>query len=106
MIILQASANKPLDMLLALLPFLAMMGVLYFFLMRPEKKRKEAYREMLGQLSVNDEILTKGGIVGKIIKLDDEYMVVESGPERVRLKMVRDAIYTKVKKDEPTQPMQ
>lgn len=87
------------SMLFSLLPLVAMFAIMYFLIMRPEKKRKEAYREMLSQLAVNDEVITKGGIVGKIIRLDEDNMVLETGPDRVRLRMMRDSIFTKVNKD-------
>lgn len=87
------------QMLMSILPLVAMFGIMYFLIMRPEKKRKEAYRQMLSQLAVNDEVITKGGIAGKIIRLDDEFMVIESGPDRVRLRMMRDSIFTRVSKD-------
>lgn len=90
------------SMLVSLLPLLGMFAIMYFLILKPEKKRKETYRQMLTQLSVNDEIITKGGVIGKIIKLEEDYMVVETGPDRVRLRMVRDAIFSKVEKTEPT----
>ena len=96
MIILAGSTSA---MLVSLLPLVAMFAIMYFLIMRPEKKRKEAYRLMLSQLAVNDEVITKGGIVGKIIRLDDENMVLETGPDRVRVRMMKDAIFTKVNKD-------
>lgn len=86
------------SMLISVLPLVAMMGVMYFILMRPEKKRRDAYRTMLSSLAVNDEIVTKGGIVGKIINLDDDYMVLQTGPDRVRLRLVRDSVFSKVTK--------
>ncbi len=87
------------SMLVSLLPLIGMFAIMYFLIMRPEKKRKEAYRQMLSELAVNDEVITKGGIAGKIIRLDDEYMVLETGPDRVRLRMMRDSIFTRVTKD-------
>lgn len=87
------------SMLISLLPLVAMFGIMYFLIMRPEKKRKEAYRQMISELGVNDEVITKGGIVGKIIRFEDEYMVIESGPDRVRLRMVRDSVFTRVTKE-------
>lgn len=96
MIILAGSTSA---MLVSLLPLVAMFAIMYFLIMRPEKKRKEAYRLMLSQLAVNDEVITKGGIIGKIIRLDDENMVLETGPDRVRVRMMKDAIFTKVNKD-------
>lgn len=98
MILLTTGTGGLQGMLISILPLVAMMGIMYFVLMRPEKKRKETYRKMLSELAVNDEIVTRGGIVGKIIRIDDVYLVIESGPERTRIRMVRDAVFKKVDK--------
>ena len=54
---------------------------------------------MLSELKVNDEILTRGGIVGKIITIEDDQMVIQSGPDRVRFRITRNAIAQKLSKD-------
>ena len=82
-----------------ILPFVLMFGLMYLLLILPEKKRTKKYNEMLGSLQVNDEIVTRGGIVGKIISIDDEYMVIQSGPDRARFKMIKSAISQKVNKE-------
>ena len=87
------------SMIVSLLPLVAMFGIMYFLIMRPEKKRKEAYRQMISELAVNDEVITKGGIVGKIIRFEDEYMILETGPDRIRIRMVRDSVFTRVQKE-------
>ncbi len=53
----------------------------------PEKKRKKQYNDMLNSLAINDEIMTKGGIMGRIINIQEEYIILESGPDRARIKM-------------------
>lgn len=85
---------------MTVLPFLVMFALMYFLLIVPERKRTKKYNEMIGALSVNDEIVTRGGIVGKIISMEDEYMVIQSGPDRSRLKFVKSAIAQKVTKTE------
>ena len=74
--------------------------VFYLVLLLPEKKRKKQYMQMLDNLQVNDEIMTRGGIIGKIISLDGENMVLESGPDRARLKMTKNAIANKIYKED------
>ena len=103
MILLTTGTGGLQGMLISILPLVGMMGIMYFMLMRPEKKRKETYRKMLSELGVNDEIVTRGGIVGKIIRIDENYMVIESGPERTRIRMARDSVFRKVDKSEPVQ---
>lgn len=93
-------------MLISLLPLAGLMGVMYFMLMRPEKKRKQQYQEMLNSLAVNDEVVTRGGIVGKIIRLDDDYLILESGPDRTRIRLIRDSIYKKLDKTEAPPKME
>lgn len=77
-----------------------MLIVFYLVLLLPEKKRKKQYMQMLDNLQVNDEIMTRGGIIGKIISLDGENMVLESGPDRARLKMTKNAIANKIYKED------
>ena len=46
----------------------------------------------LNNLKVNDEVMTKGGIIGKIINIQDEFVILESGPDRTRIKLARTGI--------------
>ena len=75
------------QLLATLLPLVAMFAIMYFLLIVPEKKRTKKYNTMLSELKVNDEILTRGGIVGKIITIEEDQMVIQSGPDRVRFRM-------------------
>lgn len=66
----------------------------------PQRKRNEERRRLLSSVEVNDEIMTSGGIIGKVIKIDENVIVVESGPDRARLRMTKDSVvvnYTKEK---------
>lgn len=78
--------------LISLLPFVALMAVFYLVLFLPEKKRKKQYQSMLDSLSINDEIMTRGGILGRVINLQDEFIILETGPERVRIKVQKKGI--------------
>lgn len=88
------------QLLATFLPIVAMFAVMYFILIVPEKKRAKKYNAMLAELSVNDEVLTRGGIVGKIITLDGDQLVVQSGPDRVRIRITKNAIAQKLTKNE------
>lgn len=88
------------QLLATFLPIVAMFAVMYFILIVPEKKRAKKYNAMLAELSVNDEVLTRGGIVGKIITLDGDQLVIQSGPDRVRIRITKNAIAQKLSKDE------
>lgn len=52
-------------------------GLMYFLIIRPQNKRAKQLREMQSGISVGDEIATNGGIVGKVTKVDDQYVTVE-----------------------------
>ena len=88
------------NIIVQLLPMLLVFVVFYLVLLLPEKKRKKQYMQMLDNLQVNDEIMTRGGIIGKIISLDGDNMVLESGPDRTRIKMTKNAIANKIYKED------
>lgn len=88
------------EIIASLAPMLIVFVVFYLVLLLPEKKRKKQYMQMLDNLQVNDEIMTRGGIIGKIISLDGENMLLESGPDRARLKMTKNAIANKIYKED------
>ena len=81
------------------IPFAAMFAIMYFLLILPEKKRTKKYNTMLSELKVNDQVLTRGGIVGKIITIEDDQMVIQSGPDRVRFRITKNAIAQKLNKE-------
>lgn len=81
-------------------PFALMAGLMYFLLILPEKKRTKKYNEMVSALEKNDEIITRGGIIGKIIIIEDDYVIIETSAERTKLKITKSGIATKVNKVE------
>ena len=87
------------QLLVTLLPLVAMFAIMYFLLIVPEKKRTKKYITLLSELKVNDEVLTRGGIVGKIITIEEDQMVIQSGPDRVRFRITKNAIAQKLSKD-------
>lgn len=72
---------------MAFIPMIVVLGLFYLMIFLPEKKRKKQYNSMLDALKVNDEIMTKGGIMGRIVNIQDDYVILESGPDRARIKM-------------------
>lgn len=82
------------------LPFALMFALMYFLLILPEKKRTKKYNEMITALAKNDEIVTRGGIMGKIVIVEDDYVIIETSAERTKLKIAKNGIATKVNKVE------
>lgn len=72
----------------------AMVAVFYFMLIRPENKRKKEAEELRSSIKVGDEIITIGGITGKIVSIKDDRFVLESGADQVRIEMMKWALQT------------
>lgn len=68
------------DMLTSFLPMIAIFVVFYFLLIRPQQKRAREARELLSALEKGNEVVTSGGMVGKIAKLSDQYVTIEIAP--------------------------
>jgi preprotein translocase subunit YajC len=62
---------------MSFLPLILMFAVLYFIMIRPQMKRQKEHRNMLAAMAKGDEVVTNGGIVGKITKVTDAYVGVE-----------------------------
>lgn len=75
----------------------AMIVVFYFVLVRPQKKQEKKMKEMLASLQVGDKVITAGGIAGKIVKIKDDFVYLETGfvgnpNQQATLKMEKAAI--------------
>lgn len=73
--------------------------VFYFILIRPQQKRDKKIKEMRSNLKVGDEIITIGGVYGKVIKMKDDSVTIEAGPDKTKLPMTKWAIGTVVSQD-------
>ena len=77
--------------LLGMLPIALMFVVLYFVMIRPQMKRQKETRAMLEALAKGDEVVTVGGVLGRIAKLGDNYLSLDTGTG-VELQVQRSAI--------------
>jgi preprotein translocase subunit YajC len=68
---------------------LVMFGIFYFILIRPQVKKQKLHQEMLGKLGKGDEVLTKGGLIGKITGVTDDGILVLELQEKVRVRVPR-----------------
>ena len=71
-----------------------LIGVMYFFTIRPQKKRQKEEQEMRNSLEIGDEIITIGGIVGRVVTIREEDLVIETGADRTKMKIQRWAVNT------------
>lgn len=70
---------------------IALIAIFYFLLIRPQQKRAKEHRKLVESLSKGDEILTSGGVVGRIIEVDDSFATVEVA-KGVELKVQKQAV--------------
>jgi len=63
--------------LMGMLPIILMFVVLYFLMIRPQMKRQKEHRNMVSALDKGDEVITSGGLLGRISKVSDSYITVE-----------------------------
>jgi preprotein translocase subunit YajC len=76
----QAAGASQGDLLTTMLPMIAIFVVFYFLLIRPQQKKAKEHRAMLEALEKGNEIVTAGGIVGRITRLHDPYVTLEIAP--------------------------
>jgi len=76
----QATSGSTASTLGTILPLVLIFVVFYFLLIRPQTKRAKEHREMVAKLSAGDEVVTNGGILGRIREIDDSFVTLEVAP--------------------------
>lgn len=83
--------------LLGFLPIILMFVVLYFLMIRPQMKRSKEHKTMLGALQKGDEVITAGGLVGKVNRVGDGYVTVEvasQGDKPIEMQFQKASVQT------------
>lgn len=80
------------------LPFLLLIPLFYFLMYRPQKKQEKETAQMRNNLTIGDEVVTIGGIMGRVVKVKDDYVVIETGSDRTKIKFRKSAIGSVEKK--------
>jgi preprotein translocase subunit YajC len=91
----QAAASAQPNMLMQMAPLVLLFVVFYFLLIRPQTKRAKEHRDMLSKLQSGDEVVTGGGVLGRITEVGDTFVAVE----------VATGVTVKVQKAQVTQLM-
>lgn len=78
-------------------------AAMYFFMIRPNKKKQQQEEAMRNSIEIGNEILTIGGIFGKVVAVKEDSFIIESGPERSKTRVAKWAIQQNfsVKESEP-----
>ena len=77
-----------------------LIALMYFMMIRPQKKRQKEEQEMRSSLEIGDEIITIGGIVGRVVTIREEDLIIETGADRNKMRIQRWAVNTNVTKTE------
>lgn len=76
----------------SILSFVVIIAIFYFFLYAPQQKQQKKVKEMMNNLKVGDVILTRGGIQGKIMNLNESLVTIATGPQDVQINVTRQGI--------------
>ena len=74
-----------------LLPFVFIFGIFYFLVILPQKKQRQQLQDMITELKINDEIVTNGGVIGKIKEIKDTSFIIQSA-EKSFLEIGKSAV--------------
>jgi preprotein translocase subunit YajC len=77
----------------------AMAGLFWFLLIRPQRQRQTAHRSMVAALGPGDEVITAGGVFGRVESIADDHIVLEIAPG-TRIRLAKEAVATILPKDE------
>lgn len=66
--------------------------VMYFLFIRPQSKKDKAVAKMRSELQVGDNITTTGGIIGRVVSIKEETVVIETGSDRTKIKLLKSSI--------------
>jgi preprotein translocase subunit YajC len=78
-----------------IIPLLLMVAIFYFLLIRPQQRRVRQQRELVSNLDVGDEVITIGGVYGRILRMDDESVTLAVG-DGVEIRFVKNAVARKL----------
>ena len=87
----QAAATDPMGGFMQLLPIILMFVVLYFLMIRPQMKRAKEHKALIEALAKGDEVVTGGGIAGRITRVSDNFLTLEVA-EAVEIQVQKQAV--------------
>ena len=88
-----AAAAQTADPLASLILPIGLVVLFYFFLIRPQSKRQKEHKQMVNDLQKGEEVLTSGGILGKVTNIKDDFITLEIAKD-VSLKIQKSAVQT------------
>ena len=98
-----SAANQKTSSIQMIVLMVVLFALMYFMMIRPQKKRQKEEQEMRNALEIGDEIVTIGGIVGRVVTIRENDLIIETGADRNKMKIERWAINTNRTKNEQHQ---
>lgn len=80
------------DMFAPILMLIVMFGIMYLLLIRPQKKRDKETAQMRNNIQVGDEVVTIGGIIGRVVVIKEDHLMIETGSDRSKIRVKRWAV--------------
>jgi preprotein translocase subunit YajC len=95
------AAPGAIDMFGMIVPLIAIMGVFYFLMIRPQQAKLKEHQAMLAKVSKGDTVVTNGGLIGRVVRVvDDTEIIIEVG-ENVKVRQAKSALSDVRSKGEP-----
>jgi len=83
------------------LPLILIFAIMYFLLIRPQQKKVKEHQAMVEALRRGDQVITQGGLIGKVVKVKDDNEIEVELSENVKVRVVKSTIATVMSKTEP-----
>ncbi len=79
------------DLISSLLPLVALFAIFYFLIIRPQQKQASTHKEMVANLKKGDKIVTNGGLIVEVAKVEDTYFVVKNS-DNTEMKLIKEFV--------------
>ena len=89
--------------LISFVPIILIFAIMYFLMIRPQQKKVKEHRAMVEALRRGDQVVTAGGMIGKVIKVAEGEVEVELPPSNVKVRVVKSTITQVMSKTEPAE---
>lgn len=86
--------NGSADLISSLLPLVALFAIFYFLIIRPQQKQAKTHKEMLANLAKGDKVVTSGGLIVEIVKVEDDFFSVKNS-DNSEMKLVKEFVSKK-----------
>ncbi len=92
-----ATGDATTQLLGLVLPFALMFGVMWLVLIRPQRKKEKALKNLVNTMAVGDDAVTIGGVIGKVYNIKDDEITLTTGPSKTQITFKKSAIATVIK---------